>query len=73
MVESKRMQYKNGLSGRFCFEFLIDPAISEMKIVLLVCLNFQTSIQKVCLYIVCFIDGAGRPTLWAQYRSECRV
>jgi len=32
-----------------------------------------SSIQKVCLYIVCFIDGAGRPTLWAQYRSECRV
>ena len=67
------MQYQNGLSGRFCFEFLIDPAISEMKIVLLVCLDLQTSIQKVCLYIVCFIDGAWRPTLWAQYRSECRV
>jgi hypothetical protein len=35
MVESRRLKYQNGLSGRFCFERLIDPAISEMKIVLL--------------------------------------
>ena len=34
MVESKRLKCQNGLSGRFCFELLIDPAISEMKVVL---------------------------------------
>jgi len=65
MVEnSKRLKCQNGLSGRCCFELLIDPAISEMKIVLLVCLDFQifhfriSSVGNVYLKCWCVVQSS---------------